>query len=104
MSTARNAAIDRAAETIRHFDTTQDLIRNIAIAVVNTLYPEILDARQMIGVPEGSIVIVSGPTFLERPLTWYAGNLHGRLPGVMDPVKPEFVIEHYGPLTVVWMP
>jgi hypothetical protein len=103
MSTARNAAIDRAVDTIRHFDNTQDPIRSVAIAVINTLNPQITDAKQMIGVPEGSILIVpvhSGVT----PATWRAGRLWEDLERAKSSHAPEWVLERYGPLTVVWMP
>jgi hypothetical protein len=104
MSTARNAAIDRAVDTIRHFDTTQDPIRNIAIAVVNTLNPQITDSKQLLGVPEGSILIFESGPNTYRPLTLSSGRLWGRVPGVMDPVDPVDVLKHYGKLTAVWMP
>lgn len=103
VSTARNAAIQRIEDTLRHFDD-QDSKRNVAIAVANAIYPLITDAKQLRGVPEGSILVASYRGGLHRPLIWEDGKLHGRIPGTMDPVAPEQILARRSPLTVVWMP
>jgi hypothetical protein len=106
MSTGRLAAIQRAEDTIKHFDTAQDPIRNIAIAVVNTLYPELREARQLAGVPDGSILIVR----LHRgvmPVEWNASSqrlLSASGQPFFRTGDPHDIIGSYGPLTVVWMP
>jgi hypothetical protein len=103
MSTARNAAIDRAADTIKHFDTTQDPIRNIAIAVVNTLNPQIFDAKQMIGVPKGSILITARTDVLVYQFDGFDLHLL-KVGGSGGSFNPYYIIKDWGPLTVVWMP
>ena len=104
MSTGRLAAIQRAEDTIKHFDTAQDPIRNIAIAVVNTVLPEITDAKQLLGVPEGSILVYESAPGIYRSLTLSGRQLLGLVFGEAAPADPEAVLRRHGKLTVVWMP
>lgn len=74
-----------------------------ANAIVNALMPLIVEPKQMRGVPEGSILIVEVQAGA-RALRWEDGHLHGNLKADQMPMTPDWVIERYGPLTVVWMP
>ena len=108
MSTARTPATARIRDTLRQVIPLQSIPSNSFIdettdAVIDAIYPEIADAKQLKGVPEGSILIATIPGGV-RPLTWERMELYGRLPGIVDPVAPQWVINKYGPLTVVWMP
>lgn len=102
MSTARAATIQRVEDILRLFDD-HDPKRNVAIALLNTMYPEIREAKQLKGVPEGSILIVPVQAGV-RPMVWEDNKLHGALRVDAMPVTAEWTIERYGPLTVVWMP
>ena len=95
--------IDKAEETLRLF-TAEDPTRNSAIAVVNTLLPEITSPDQLYGgVPEGSILIVEVQAGA-RAVRWEDGHLHGNLRADQMPMDPAWVLERYGPMTVVLMP
>ena len=102
MSTAQLATIQRVEDVLRLFDD-HDPKRNVAIAVVNTIYPEITQAKQLAGVPEGSILITTRPDVIVY--RWQDGNLHTlRTRGPGDSFNPVYIIMDWGPLTVVWMP
>jgi len=72
-------------------------------AVVDTLLPQIFSDKQMVGVPEGSILIVEVQAGA-RAVRWEDGHLHGKLRADGMPMDPKWVIERYGPMTLVWMP
>lgn len=74
-----------------------------AEAIVETLLPQITSPKQMLGVPEGSILIVEVQAGA-RALRWEDGFLHGNLRADHMPMPPDWVIERYGPLTLVWTP
>lgn len=114
MSTLRSAAIQRIRDALvastaeRYgrpifFDGDLDLM---ADAVSNALYPEITDAKQLLGVPEGSLLITD-----TRPRVtvyrWVSGELWETSDvdkQRIDRFAPAYVIMDKGPLTVVWMP
>jgi hypothetical protein len=111
MSTARAAAIARATDAIRQFfSSTGDKSKypftdqEVAEAVIDQVYPKITKAKQLLGVPEGSILVAEYPGELYRPLIWEDGKLHGRVDAMVTDVTPEVIINRRGPLTVVWMP
>jgi hypothetical protein len=108
VSPTHGSAAARAKDAIQQFDDrlhlSEPLSTEIAETVTKFIYLEITNAKQMIGVPEGAILIVPIGGGYVRPLVWSAGQFHGRMPGVMDPVSADHVIGRYGSLTVVWMP
>ena len=96
------AMIEKARSALSSIDPTSGF-KEQAAAVVDYLLPEIADPRQMLGVPEGSILIVEVQAGA-RPVRWEGGLLHGYLRADQMPMNPQWVIERYGPMTVVWMP
>jgi len=102
MSTLPGSARARVEDVLRaNTSLSLDVRGDLAATIVNAVYPEIVDAVQMRGVPERSILAVpAGDEVI--PLIWRGGLLWIRENGTSR--TPESVIEHYGPLTVVWMP
>ena len=103
-------AIDAEADEIDPESSGNRLV-NFARAAVDALLPEIREAKQMAGVPEGSILIVETTLrYVDRPsaacLWWLGGKLHGGIepsPG-SGGIEPVWVLDTHGPMTVVWMP
>lgn len=102
---SREHLIQRTIEAIKAVRDEYDIPNDAELAegVVNTLFPQIFNARQFVGVPEGAGIVVAvmgGYSFM-----WYrGGKLHGDLKRTLEALDPEWVISRYGPLTVVWMP
>ena len=99
MST-RNHLIDETEQTLRRRIVSGDPVRNIAESVVNTLLPLITEEKQLLGVPEGSVLYVPyhDDTFF---FTWRDGRLNNL--GGGGGFTPEYILR-WGHLTVVWMP
>jgi hypothetical protein len=102
-------AIDAEAAELDPESSGNRLV-NFARAAVDALLPQITEARQMAGVPEGAVLIVETTTPGDRPsaacLWWLKGKLYGGIdpsPGSAG-IEPVWVIDRYGPMTVVWMP
>ncbi len=60
----------------------------------------IFTAEQLEDVPEGAIVTFPIMNGTQR-MTWRDGKLHGDLHINRIPQDPQWVIDHYGPLTVL---
>jgi hypothetical protein len=99
---SREHLAKRAKDAIAGVRDEWDIPTDAALAagVLNALLPQITEARQMLGVPEGSILIHPVQGGGARTLTWEDGKLLGH----SVKYTPEWLIERYGPLTVVWMP
>jgi hypothetical protein len=104
MSTGREAALARAADALKSY-VGLDSTDAPAEAVINAVLPQITEAKQLAGVPDGSILIV--PLYRGvLPVEWNASSQKLLTPGGAVPgfENPHDVIGAYGPLTVVWMP
>jgi hypothetical protein len=106
---SRQHLADRAADAIRA--ELGPFWRNdvAAEAVVDALLPLITEPKQMAGVPEGSVVLVETATPHDVRgsvafLWWRGGKLHGSLEAKTGGIDPVWVIDKYGPMTLVWMP
>ena len=104
MST-QGLAFVRAEEAINKLEEHEadPSVAQYAEAVVNAVLPEISDPSQLRGVPEGSILIVPVQAGA-RAARWEDGLLHGDIKADRMPMDPKWVIDRYGPITVVWMP
>jgi hypothetical protein len=106
MSTARGSATARAVDGIKAAYEDYDIPTHAEIAelVVEHVYPEITNAKQMLGVPKGSILITARPDVLVV-YSWDGFDLHLlKVGGPGGSFNPSYIIKDWGPLTVVWMP
>jgi hypothetical protein len=104
MSTPRDAAIARAADGIKAAYSDYDIPTHAEIAeyVVGRIYPQITDAKQFLGVPEGSIVAEYWLGAMRPPYTWEGGKLHRR--GNDVGTTPAELLRGPGEVYVLWMP
>lgn len=98
---SREFLIKRVVDVIESDES--DTIEEGAETIVDALMPQLTDKKQMLGVPDGSILIVEVQAGA-RAVRWEDGHLHGNLRADGMPMDPAWVIDRYGPLTVVWMP
>ena len=94
-------AIDKAASEINPTSSGNRLV-NFAQAAVDAILPQISDPQQIRALPEGTWVMVPVQDGVV-PMRWYRGLLWGDLTDG-EGEDPEFVIEWYQSVTVVWEP
>ncbi len=106
---SRKALIKKTEDALRAYFNEQSwdepgyAATDAAPRLLDAMLPQITEARQMLGVPERSILTVEVQAGA-RALRWDGSFLHGDLRADRMPQRPAEVIERYGPLTVVWMP
>ena len=104
MSTPLGAATARVVDTLKlaRPEEITDNTDGLAADLVAAVYPRIYDAKQFIGVPEGSIVAEYWLGAMRPPYTWEGGKLHRR--GSPFPVTAEELLKGPGEVYVLWMP
>jgi hypothetical protein len=105
MSTPHGSAQARVGDVLRaKTSLSLDVRGDLAETIVNAVHPKIVDAIQMRGVPEGSILIDEPPS-PRLIYTWDGTDLHMLVVGGSGgSFAPAYIIKDWGPLTVVWMP
>ena len=101
MSTTRSSAYERAHDAIRKFfdgtDTYPFTSADVAEAVIDVVIPLITEQRQLLGVPDGSVL-------LDRRNTVYKIR-NGYLENILTGWRADKnLVEEQGPLVVVAMP
>lgn len=94
----------RATDGIKAAYEDYDIPTHAEIAefVVSALYPQLTDAKQFLGVPEGSIVAEYWLGRMRPPWTWEGGKLHRRGDDLSK--TPEELLKGPGEVYVLWMP
>jgi hypothetical protein len=104
MSTPLGAAIARVVDTLK-LARPEEITNNtdvLAADLVAAIHPQITDARQFLGVPEGSIVAEYWLGAMRPPYTWEGGKLHRRANPIM--LTPEELLKGPGEVYVLWTP